>query len=69
MRRLLLAVVLLGLVVTLGLLTMPSVPAAQEATPSGEAAPVTLETLGSAPATDLVRRRIKAASTVHVLAH
>ena len=52
MRRLLLAFVLLGLVVTLGLLTMPSVPAAQEGTPSGEAAPVTLETLGSTPATD-----------------
>ena len=52
MRRLLLAFVLLGLVVTLGLLTMPSVPAAQEGTPSGEAAPVTLETLGSVPATD-----------------
>jgi quercetin dioxygenase-like cupin family protein len=52
MRRLLLACVLLGLVVTLGLLTMPSVPAAQESTPSGEAAPVTLETLGSAPSPD-----------------
>ena len=52
MRRLLLTFVLLGLVVTLGLLTMPSVPAAQEGTPAGEAAPVTLETLGSVPATD-----------------
>ena len=52
MRRLLLAFVLLGLVVTLGLLTMPSVPAAQEATPSGEAAPVILEMLASAPAAD-----------------
>jgi quercetin dioxygenase-like cupin family protein len=52
MRRLLLAVVLFGLVVTLGLLTMPSVPAAQEGTPSGAAAPVTLEMLASAPATD-----------------
>ena len=52
MRRLLLACVLLGLGVTLALLTMPSVPAAQEGTPSGEAAPVTLEMLASAPATD-----------------
>ncbi len=44
MRRLLLAFVLLGLVVIFGLLTMPSVPAAQEGTPAGEAASVTLET-------------------------
>ena len=52
MRRILLAFVLLGPVVGLGLLTGPRVPAAQEATPSGEAAPVILETLGSAPAAD-----------------
>ncbi len=39
MRRLLLAFVLLGLVVALGLRAVPSVPAAQDATPSGEAAP------------------------------
>jgi quercetin dioxygenase-like cupin family protein len=52
MRRLLLAFVLLTLVVTGGLLTMPGVPAAQEATPAGEAAPVTLEMLASAPAAD-----------------
>jgi quercetin dioxygenase-like cupin family protein len=74
MRRLLLACVLLGLVVTLGLLTMPSVPAAQEGTPSGEAAPVTLETLGSAPATDapgmlLVSLRLTLAAGAVVPAH
>jgi quercetin dioxygenase-like cupin family protein len=74
MRRLLLAFVLLGLVVTLGLLTMPSVPAAQEGTPSGEAAPVTLETLGSVPATDapgmlLVLLRVTLAPGAVVPAH
>jgi quercetin dioxygenase-like cupin family protein len=74
MRRLLLACVLLGLVVTLGLLTMPSVPAAQESTPSGEAAPVTLETLGSVPATDapgmlLVLLRVTLAPGAVVPAH
>ena len=74
MRRLLLAFVLLGLVVTLGLLTMPSVPAAQEGTPPGEAAPVTLETLGSAPATDapgmlLVSLRLTLAPGAVVPAH
>jgi quercetin dioxygenase-like cupin family protein len=53
MRRILLAGVLLGLVVTLSLLTMPSVPAAQEATPTGEAAPVTFETLGSMESRDV----------------
>ena len=74
MRRILLACVLLGLVVTLGLLTMPSVPAAQESTPSGEAAPVTLETLGSVPATDapgmlLVLLRVTLAPGAVVPAH
>ncbi len=74
MRRLLLAFVLLGLVVTLALLTMPSVPAAQEATPAGEAAPVTLETLGSVPATDapgmlLVSLRLTLAGGAVVPAH
>ncbi len=74
MRRLLLAFVLLGLVVTLGLLTMPSVPAAQEGTPSGEVAPVTLETLGSVPATDapgmlLVSLRLTLAPGAVVPAH
>ena len=74
MRRLLLACVLLGLVVTLGLLTMPSVPAAQEGTPSGAAAPVTLETLGSVPATDapgmlLVLLRVTLAPGAVVPAH
>lgn len=52
MRRILLAVVLLGLVSTVGLFTVPSVPAAQDATPAGEAAPLTLETLGTAPSID-----------------
>ena len=53
MRRILLAVVILGLVVTVGLLTVPGTPAAQDATPAGEAAPITLETLGSAPSLDV----------------
>jgi quercetin dioxygenase-like cupin family protein len=52
MRRILLTCVLLGLIVTVGLLTVPGVPAAQEATPTGEAAPIVLESLGSAPSPD-----------------
>ena len=52
MRRILLTFVLLSSVVGLGLLTEQGVPAAQETTPPGEAAPVTLEMLASAPATD-----------------
>ena len=52
MRRILLTCVLLGLVVTVGLRTAPSVPAAQEATPTGEVAPIVLESLGSAPSPD-----------------
>ena len=52
MRRILLTFVLLSSVAGVGLLTGQGVPAAQEATPPGEAAPVTLETLGSVPAAD-----------------
>ena len=52
MRRIVLTFVLLSSVVGLGLLTGPGEPAAQEATPPGAAAPVTLEMLASAPATD-----------------
>jgi quercetin dioxygenase-like cupin family protein len=52
MRRILLTCVLFGLVVTVGLRTAPSVPAAQEATPTGEVAPIVLESLGSAPSPD-----------------
>ena len=52
MRRILLTFVLLSSIVGLGLLTGQGVPAAQEATPPGAAAPVTLEMLASAPAAD-----------------
>lgn len=52
MRRIQLAFVLLGLIVSVGLLTVPGVPAAQDAPPTGEAAPITLESLGSAPSPD-----------------
>ena len=52
MRRRLLAVVPVGFVVGLALLTAQGVPAAQEATPPGEAPPLTLELLGSVPSTD-----------------
>src|SRR5829696_3732451 len=52
MRRILLTFVLLSSVVGLGLLTGQGVPAAQEATPAGEAAPATLEMLASTPAAD-----------------
>ena len=53
MRRTLLTVVLLGLVVTVGLLTVPGAPAAQDATPPGDTPPITLETLGTAPSLDV----------------
>lgn len=53
MRHILLAFVLLGLVGTFGLFTVSGVPAAQEATPAAEAAPITLETLGTAPSLDV----------------
>ena len=74
MRRILLSIALLGLVVILGLRTAPLVPAAQEATPAGEAAPVTAEMLGSAPATDapgmlLVLLRVTLAPGAVVPAH
>ena len=52
MRRILLTFVLLSSVVGLSLLTEQGVPAAQEATPAGAAAPVILEMLASAPAAD-----------------
>ncbi len=51
MRQTLLTVVVLGLVVVAGLFTAKGVPA-QEATPTGEPAPLTLEALGSAPSPD-----------------
>ncbi len=52
MRRTVPVFVLLGLVVGFGLLTVPGAPAAQDATSGGEVAPITVETLGSVPATD-----------------
>ena len=52
MRRILLAFVLLGLVGTLGLVTVRGAPAAQDAAPAGAAAPITVETLGTAPSLD-----------------
>ncbi len=52
MRRRLLAFVPLGIVVSVALLTVQGVPAAQEATPAGETAPITLESWGSVPSTD-----------------
>jgi quercetin dioxygenase-like cupin family protein len=52
MRRIPLVVVLLGLIVSVGLLTVSPAPAAQDATPTGEVAPPTAEVLGSVPATD-----------------
>jgi quercetin dioxygenase-like cupin family protein len=52
MRRILFRWVLVGLVVPLGLLTAPRVPAAQDATPTGEAVPVVMESLGSASSPD-----------------
>ena len=52
MRRRLLAFVPLSFVVGVALLTVQGVPAAQDATPAGEAAPITLESLGSVPSTD-----------------
>ena len=52
MRRRLLAVVPVGFVVGVALLTVQGVHAAQDATPAGEAAPITLESLDSAPSPD-----------------
>ena len=52
MRRTLLAFVPLGFVVGVALLTAQGAPAAQDATPTGEVAPVILESLGSTPSTD-----------------
>ena len=52
MRRTLPVFVLLGLVVGFGVVAVPGALAAQDATPGGGAAPITLETLGSVPATD-----------------
>src|SRR3712207_1527052 len=49
MPRTPLAFVPLGLIVVFALFTAQGVPAAQEATPAGEAPPVVLESLGSAP--------------------
>ena len=51
MRRRRLAFVPLGIVVGLALLSVQGVPAAQDATPAGEAAPITLEAWGSVPST------------------
>ena len=51
MRQTLVTVVVLGLVGTLGLFAVQGVPA-QEATPAAEVAPLTLESLGSAPSPD-----------------
>jgi len=51
MRQTLLTVVLLGLVGALGLFIAQGAPA-QEATPAGEAAPLIIESLGSAPSPD-----------------
>src|SRR5215211_7909631 len=64
MRRTLSTLVLLGLVVALGLLTMPVVPAAQEATPIMAASPgathtpIFLEVLGSALTTEVPNKRL-----------
>jgi quercetin dioxygenase-like cupin family protein len=64
MRRTSLTVVLLGLVVGVGLFTVPATPAAQEATPSPEASPsadhtpIFLELLGSALTTEVPNKRL-----------
>jgi quercetin dioxygenase-like cupin family protein len=64
MRRTLLTVVLLGLVIGLGLFTMPASPAAQKMTPMAEAAPsadhtpIFLELLGSALTTEVPNKRL-----------
>ena len=58
MRRILLTCVPLGLVVGVALLSVQGVPAAQEATPPGEAAAVTLELLGSVPTTDVPGKQL-----------
>lgn len=52
MRRILLPFVRFGFIVSLALFTVQGVPAAQDATPAGEAAPITVETLGSTPSMD-----------------
>jgi len=64
MRRTLLTLVLIGLVIGLGLFTMPASPAAQEATPIAEASPIAdhtpifLELLGSALTTEVPNKRL-----------
>jgi quercetin dioxygenase-like cupin family protein len=64
MRRTPLTVVLLGLVIGLGLFTMPASPAAQEMTPMAEASPsadhtpIFLELLGSALTTEVPNKRL-----------
>ena len=64
MRRTLLTPVILGLVVGLSLFTMSASPAAQEATPMGEASPsaeptpIFLELLGSALTTEVPNKRL-----------
>ena len=64
MRRTVLTPVILGLVVGLSLFTMPASPAAQEATPTGEASPsadhtpIFLELLGSALTTEVPNKRL-----------
>src|SRR5918998_3748966 len=51
LRKTLMTVVVLGIVAALALFTVQGIPA-QEGTPAGEAAPITLESLGSAPSPD-----------------
>jgi quercetin dioxygenase-like cupin family protein len=64
MHRTLLTPVILGLVIGLSLFTMPASPAAQEATPMGEASPsanqspIFLELLGSALTTEVPNKRL-----------
>src|SRR4051794_17742577 len=64
MRRTRLTLVLLGLVIGLGLVTMPAIPAAQETTPVVEASPnadhtpIFLELLGSALTTEVPNKRL-----------
>src|SRR5215210_3531418 len=64
MRRTLLVLVLLGLVIGLGLFTMPAIPAAQETAPKVEASPsanhtpIFLELLGSALTTEVPNKRL-----------
>jgi len=64
MRRTLLTLVVLGLVVGLGLVTMSAIPVAQEPTPTVEAAPSAdhppsfVELLGSALTTEVPNKRL-----------